>query len=130
MRGWLWLACLNRRPSPKPQALLLSLLDGRLQVGSNLSIIQPYWAMSWYVPLTVGCEVSQVLYQVTAAQQNAAPLVIPCWETEAVVYVGIGDLKFEDVSLRYFPGGPLALRHVSFHVQSCEKVSMRIHMYC
>lgn len=33
-----------------------------------------------------------------------------------------GDLKFEDVSLRYFPGGPLALRHVNFHVQSCEKV--------
>lgn len=33
-----------------------------------------------------------------------------------------GDLRFEDVSLRYFPGGPLALRHVNFHVQSCEKV--------
>lgn len=26
------------------------------------------------------------------------------------------------MSLRYFPGGPLALRHVNFHVQSCEKV--------
>jgi hypothetical protein len=36
--------------------------------------------------------------------------------------VPTGDLRFEDVSLRYFPGGPLALRHVSFHVQSCEKV--------
>lgn len=33
-----------------------------------------------------------------------------------------GDLRFDDVSLRYFPGGPLALRHVNFHVQSCEKV--------
>jgi len=33
-----------------------------------------------------------------------------------------GDLRFDDVSLRYFPGGPLALRHVDFHVQSCEKV--------
>lgn len=26
------------------------------------------------------------------------------------------------MSLRYFPGGPLALRHISFHVESCEKV--------
>jgi ABC-type multidrug transport system fused ATPase/permease subunit len=34
-----------------------------------------------------------------------------------------GDLRFEGVSLCYFPGGPLALRHVNFHVQDCEKVS-------
>lgn len=34
-----------------------------------------------------------------------------------------GDLRFDQVSLRYFPGGPLALRHVSFHVQDCKKVS-------
>ncbi|KAF6262121.1 P-loop containing nucleoside triphosphate hydrolase protein [Scenedesmus sp. NREL 46B-D3] len=33
-----------------------------------------------------------------------------------------GDLRFEGVCLRYFPGGPMALRHVSFHVQDCEKV--------
>jgi ABC-type multidrug transport system fused ATPase/permease subunit len=33
-----------------------------------------------------------------------------------------GDLRFEGVCLRYFPGGPLALRHVNFHVQDCEKV--------
>lgn len=33
-----------------------------------------------------------------------------------------GDLQFDDVSLRYFPGGSLALRHVDFHVKSCEKV--------
>jgi hypothetical protein len=37
-----------------------------------------------------------------------------------------GDLKFENVSLRYFPGGPLALRHVNFHVQDCEKVGKMI----
>lgn len=35
-----------------------------------------------------------------------------------------GDLRFENVSLRYFPGGPLALRHVNFHVQDCEKVGI------
>lgn len=39
-------------------------------------------------------------------------------------YAAAGDLRFEDVSLRYFPGGPLALRHISFHVQSCEKVGV------
>eukprot|EP00879_Flechtneria_rotunda_P005406 GHRR01005697.1.p1 GENE.GHRR01005697.1~~GHRR01005697.1.p1 ORF type:complete len:938 (+),score=327.51 GHRR01005697.1:3324-6137(+) len=35
-----------------------------------------------------------------------------------------GDLRFEEVCLRYFPGGPLALRHVSFHVQDCEKIGI------
>lgn len=44
--------------------------------------------------------------------------------TEVCVYGWLtGDLRFEDVSLRYFPGAPLALRHVDFHVQSFEKVS-------
>jgi ABC-type multidrug transport system fused ATPase/permease subunit len=33
-----------------------------------------------------------------------------------------GDLRFERVSLRYFPGGPLALRGVSFHIRDQEKV--------
>jgi len=33
-----------------------------------------------------------------------------------------GDLRFERVSLRYFPGGPLALRGVNFHIKDCEKV--------
>jgi hypothetical protein len=36
-----------------------------------------------------------------------------------------GDLVFEDVSLRYFPGGPLALRAVTFHVSDHEKVQGR-----
>ncbi|KAF8071336.1 abcC3 [Scenedesmus sp. PABB004] len=35
-----------------------------------------------------------------------------------------GDLRFEGVCLRYFPGAPLALRHVSFHVADCEKVGI------
>ncbi len=33
-----------------------------------------------------------------------------------------GDIRFEGVCLRYFPGAPLALRHVTFHVKDCEKV--------
>jgi len=35
-----------------------------------------------------------------------------------------GDLRFDDVCLRYFPGGPLALKRVSFHVRSGEKVGV------
>ncbi|GBF99292.1 ABC transporter [Raphidocelis subcapitata] len=35
-----------------------------------------------------------------------------------------GDLRFERVSLRYFPGGPLALRGVSFHIHDCEKIGV------
>ncbi|KIY99894.1 ABC transporter, multidrug resistance associated protein [Monoraphidium neglectum] len=35
-----------------------------------------------------------------------------------------GDLRFERVSLRYFPGGPLALRGVTFHVNDCEKIGV------
>lgn len=31
---------------------------------------------------------------------------------------------FDRVCLRYFPGGPLALRNVNFHVRSCEKVGV------
>ncbi len=35
-----------------------------------------------------------------------------------------GDLRFEGVCLRYFPGGPLALRYVTFHIHNCEKVGI------
>jgi ABC-type multidrug transport system fused ATPase/permease subunit len=48
-----------------------------------------------------------------------------CWLISCSVLVLLllpGDLRFEGVCLRYFPGGPLALRHVNFHVQDCEKV--------
>ncbi|KAI8465820.1 MAG: putative ABC transporter [Monoraphidium minutum] len=41
--------------------------------------------------------------------QSKAAHPIPC------------DLRFDRVSLRYFPGGPLALRGVSFHIRDCEK---------
>jgi ATP-dependent Clp protease ATP-binding subunit ClpX len=33
-------------------------------------------------------------------------------------------IKFEDVCLRYFPGAPLALRHVSFTIADAEKVGV------
>ena len=36
-----------------------------------------------------------------------------------------GDLVFDRLSLRYFPGGPLALRGVSFHFRDREKVRRR-----
>lgn len=35
-----------------------------------------------------------------------------------------GAIKFEDVCLRYFPGAPLALRHVSFTIADAEKVGV------
>uniref|UniRef100_A0A7S0R450 Uncharacterized protein n=1 Tax=Chlamydomonas leiostraca TaxID=1034604 RepID=A0A7S0R450_9CHLO len=35
-----------------------------------------------------------------------------------------GDIKFEKVCLRYYPGAPLALKFVTFHIQDCEKVGV------
>lgn len=35
-----------------------------------------------------------------------------------------GDIRFEKVCLRYYPGAPLALKFVSFHIRDCEKVGV------
>ncbi|GFR52364.1 hypothetical protein Agub_g14922 [Astrephomene gubernaculifera] len=35
-----------------------------------------------------------------------------------------GDIRFEKVCLRYYPGAPLALKYVSFHIKDGEKVGV------
>jgi ABC-type multidrug transport system fused ATPase/permease subunit len=60
---------------------------------------------------------STALVASTSAASGAPAGAPPGWPAT-------GDLRFEDVSLRYFPGGPLALRHISFHVTDCEKVGI------
>ena len=51
------------------------------------------------------------------AGSAAAAAVPPGWPAT-------GDLRFEGVSLRYFPGGPLALKGVTLHVRDREKVGI------
>jgi ATP-binding cassette, subfamily C (CFTR/MRP), member 1 len=46
-----------------------------------------------------------------------APLDPAQWPTK-------GDVRFDCVCLRYFPGAPLALRGVSFHIQDKEKIGV------
>ena len=41
-----------------------------------------------------------------------------------------GDLVFYRLSLRYFPGAPLALRSVSFHIRDREKVGRHYRYIC
>ncbi|PNH05920.1 Canalicular multispecific organic anion transporter 1, partial [Tetrabaena socialis] len=35
-----------------------------------------------------------------------------------------GDIRFEKVCLRYYPGAPLALKYVSFHIMDGEKIGV------
>lgn len=35
-----------------------------------------------------------------------------------------GDIRFEKVCLRYYPGAPLALKYVSFHIKDGEKIGV------
>lgn len=51
----------------------------------------------------------------TAMRGAGGVLTLAEWPTA-------GDIKFDGVCLRYFPGAPLALRHVSFHIKDKEKV--------
>jgi len=45
-------------------------------------------------------------------------------KTRQGLWPSSGAIKFEDVCLRYFPGAPLALRHVSFTIADAEKVGV------
>jgi ABC-type multidrug transport system fused ATPase/permease subunit len=48
----------------------------------------------------------------------------PLTPSELAAWPATGDLRFDHVCLRYFPGGPLALRGVSFCIRSGEKVGV------
>ena len=44
--------------------------------------------------------------------------------TRQGLWPSAGTIQFDDVCLRYFPGAPLALRHVSFTIAGAEKVGV------
>lgn len=112
-QAWLWLVWPSHRPRLRPLEQLSSLPAGPHQVGCAL-LAASRTAQLHFKAGSLG------LVHWCAMILTFLP---------PVLHAPTGDLRFEDVSLRYFPGGPLALRHVSFHVQSCEQVRAGVCIY-
>jgi ABC-type multidrug transport system fused ATPase/permease subunit len=55
---------------------------------------------------------------------QALPPTTPLTPSQLAAWPRNGDVRFDRVCLRYFPGGPLVLKNVSFRIRSGEKVGV------